>query len=193
MLSLGSLLFALEPFMVNRTTELNGYRAAVILTVGALCLGTIRLLRSVRGGGTQTRLLYSLIAELSIACWVAVWIIRSSPLDLRFLVLLAGSHGILWGIWLVKLAIESNKLKIRAAVVGLLAAGTSASGIAIAVQSDLTRITAVTLVACYTMYIGVVIVSIELYLYRALIASEDSPVAKEIVKESADLVHTIAT
>ncbi len=193
MLSLGSLLFALEPFMVKPTTELNGYRAAVILTVGVLCLGGVRLLRSMRGDGTHMRLIYGLIAELSIACWVAAWIIQSSPLDLRLLILLAGLHGTLWGIWLLKLAIQLNKLTIRAAVVGLLAAGTSASGIAIAVESDLTRITALTLVACYTMYIGVVIVSLELFLYRALTASADSPVAREIVKGSTDLVHPMAT
>jgi hypothetical protein len=184
MLSLGLLLFALEPFMVIPETELNGYRAAVILTAGALLFGGIHLTRLMRGSATRLRITYGLVTELLVGCWAACWIIQSSPLDLRFLVLLAGAHGIVWGIWLLKLAIQVRMLAIRAPAVSLLGAGTSAAGIAIAVSSGLTRITALNLVACYTVCIGIVLLSLEVCLFRSFLPQELSPVAKEILQQN---------
>ena len=192
MLSLGSLLFALEPFMVNNNAELNAYHVAVVLTTGALLLGGIHLGRLMRGATTRLRITYGLVAELLIACWVAVWIVHSSPLDLRLLLLLSGAHGIVWGIWLLELATQIMPMAFRSAVVSLLAAGTSTAGIALAVQSDLTRTTALNLAACYAMYTGLVLVSLELYLYRFLIHQEGSLVAKQIPKDETVLSHPIA-
>lgn len=192
MLSLGAILFSLEPLMVNPATELNGYRAAVFLTAAALLFGWIHFTRMMRGTSTRVRLTYGLIAELLIGCWIALWIIQSSPLDLRLLLLLGGAHAILWGLWLLKLAIQVQRLPIRAAGVSLLAAGSAAAGIAIAVESDLTRTTALNLLACYSMYIGLVLVSVELCLYRAL-PSKDISVAREVQKERQDEVHPVVT
>lgn len=178
MLSLGSFLFALEPFVVIPKTEGNGYRAAVIVTAGALLFGAIHLTRLIRVSGSRLQMTYGLVAELLVACWVAGWIIQSSPLDLRFLILLAAPHGIVWGIWLLKLAIQVRARAIAAAVLSLLGAGTSAAGIAIAVSPGLTRITALNLVACYTMYIGTVLLLLEVCLYRSFLPQEVSSITK---------------
>ena len=193
MLSLGSLLFALEPFMVNSHEELNAYYLAVVLTTGALLLGGIHLARLMRGAATRQRRTYGLVAELLIACWVVVGIVHSSPLDLRLLVLLSGAHGIVWGIRLLELATQLTPVVFRSAVLSLLAAGTSAVGIALAVQSNFTRTTALNWAACYTMYIGLVLVSLEVYLYRFLIHREESFVAKQIPKKESVLHHPITT
>lgn len=188
MLSLASLLFALEPFMVNNHEELNAYHFAVVLTTGALLLGGIHLARVMKGAATWPRRRYGLVAEILTACWVAVWIVRSSPLDLRLLVLLSGAHGIVWGIRLLELAIRSMPVAFRSAMLSLLAAGTSAAGIALAVQSNLTRTTALNWAACYTMYIGLVLVSLEMCLYRSRIHQEEAIVVKQISK--TDSAHS---
>lgn len=176
MLTLGSLLFMLIPLMVYPPTERIGYRAAVVATTAALCLGGMLLGRSFLAANSQVRLTYILVVELSLVAWLAVWAIRSLPLALDLLLVLAGAHGLLWGIRMLRLATRLKDIAPFAAVlVSLLGASTSAGGIAIAVESSLTRMTALTLLACYAVYIGVVLTSLELWLYRLLLTSTSSP------------------
>jgi uncharacterized membrane protein len=189
MLSLGSVLFCFEPLLTNPKTANNGYVLAIVLTSACLFFAGFRFVRAIRGASTHHRVFYSLIAEFILACAVAVWIVESSPIDLRILDLLAGVHGILWGIWLLKLALQFQTRVIKAALVSLLAALTSASGVLIAVQPGLTKITALTLVSCYTMSIGLVIVSLELFLYRSFDVTHDDPVAPAIKEEARSILH----
>ena len=169
MLCLGIALCSLGSLMTNPMVDESGYTVAVVLT--ALCLlitGLIAYLGALANRARHLRqvAIYLLVGAFSIACWLIFWLIQSAPVDIRLLVLLAGLHGLFWGLWYVRLAFHFQAYPRKAAVLCVLAGTTSSLGIILATQSQLTEINAVTAVACYTMFIGVQILLTAAYLYR---------------------------
>ena len=82
----------------------------------------------------------------------------------------AAGMGILWSLWLLRLALQVQSQSAKARMLALAAALTATLGILLVVQSDLSRITAITAAACFAFWIGVqILMSIPL-LYRELCA-----------------------
>ena len=174
MLALGTAVFTTEPMLTNPALEALGYQIDVVLTAVCLVAALIHLGLLAKRSSRRQMGVYLLILELLLACWLYLWVARSSPLDLRILLLLAGCHGVLWGMWHLKLASQLRAYPVSAALLSIFAATTSAGGLIIATQASLTRLTAVTLVACYTLYVGVCMLTMDLLLYRVLEETESA-------------------
>jgi hypothetical protein len=167
MLCLGMALFSLGSLMTNPMLDELGYTITVVLT--ALCLLITGVYLGVLANRARHRrpvAIYLLIGALSTACWLIFWLIQSAPLDIRLLVLLAGLHGLFWGLWYMRLAFHFQAYPRKAVVLCVLAGTTASLGIILATQSQLSKLSAVTAVACYAMFIGVQILLTTAYLYR---------------------------
>jgi hypothetical protein len=167
MLCLGIALSLIGSLMADPLFDALGYTMAVVLT--ALCLlisgGYLGVVEN-RAGQRRLADIYLLAGALSIYCWLIFWLIQSAPMDLRLLVLLAGLHGLFWGLWYVRLALHFQAYARKAVVLSVLAATTSFIGIILATQSQLSKLSAVTVVACYMTFIGIQILLTTAYLYR---------------------------
>ena len=175
MLALSTALFTTEPLLTNPRLQSFGYGLDVALSGLALLVVSSHLGYLAKRSSRGQIGLYLLLTEFLMGCWLLLWIARSVPLDLRLLLVLAGWHGVFWGLWLLKLAHQLRSSPVRAAIVSIFAATTSAIGMILSTQASLTRPTAVTLISCYTMYIGVSILTIDLLLYRTIEATETLP------------------
>jgi hypothetical protein len=83
----------------------------------------------------------------------------------------AAGMGILWSLWLLRLALSVQHEKGKARLLVLASGWTATLGILLAVQSDLSRFTAITAAACFALWIGVqILMSIPL-LYREMCAA----------------------
>ncbi len=168
MLCLGVALFFLVGFMANSTHDEFGYTMAVVLA--ALCLliaGVCYVVQERRERHRPPIAMYLLVGSGSIACWSIFWMIHSAPLDIPILVLLAGLHGLFCGLWYLRLAFHFQAYPKKAVVLCVLAGATSSLGIILATQSQLSNLSAVTAVACYTMFIGVQILLTAPYLHQS--------------------------
>ena len=175
MLCLGMALFTTEPLLTNPVTQTYGYVTAAILAASCLVAACIRVVLLARYSSRRQIGVYVLSGEVLLTAWLFLWVARSEPLDLRVLDILAGCHAVFWGLWLVKLALQLRKHSVSAALLSIFAAITSAAGLVIATQPSLTRITAVTLVSCYLLYVGIFILSIDLLLFRFLDPNQTRP------------------
>ncbi len=179
MLCLGMALYFLGSFMTTPKVEALGYSVAVLLT--ALCLlgpGIIACIKGIAHGAWRSRksYIYMLAIVASLACWLVFWINQSTPLDIHLLVLLAGLHGIFWGMWYLGLAFRLQGQTRKVGLLCLLAGTTSAVGLVLATQSQLTDTIAVVAVACYTTWIGVQILLTAPYLFRDLERKADEEI-----------------
>ena len=172
-LALGTALFTTEPLLTNPRFQEFGYILDVVLTGLCLLVASIHLGVLARSSSRRQLGVYLLLTEFLMACWLLLWIARSMPIDLRLLLVLAGWHGVFWGLWLIKLAHQLRLYPVRAALVSIFAATTSAMGMILSIQPSLTRPTAVTLISCYTMYIGVSILTLNLLFYRTIETADD--------------------
>ena len=167
MVSLGIALNVFGFFMADPYLSALGYTMAVVLTVlGLLIPGVYLGVLENREGHRRPAKIYLLVGTFSIACWLIFWLIQSAPTDLRLLELLAGLHGLFWGLWYVRLALHFNTYARQAVVLSVLAAATSSIGLILATQSQMTQLGAVTAVACYMTFIGMQILFTAVYLHR---------------------------
>jgi hypothetical protein len=167
MLALGMALFSLGSLMTAPVHRDLSYAVAVVLT--SLCLlATGAYLGVLTFRERHRRLLtaYVLAGALSVSCWLIVWLVQSAPSDLRLLAMLAGLHGLVWGLWYVRLAFHFPASPRKMVPLCVLAAALTAIGVVIATQSELTRLNATTAVACYSAFIGSQILLTTLYLNR---------------------------
>lgn len=169
MLCLGMALFSLISFMTTPKLQAQGYRLAVLLT--AVCLlapGLAAFIGAMTKSAWRSyrHFISALAAGFSIAFWLSFWLNQSDPFGIDLLVFLAGLHGIFWGIWYLGLAQSLRTYPLKAGVVCLLGAATSAIGIVIAAESTMSEIGAVTAVASYATFVGIEILITALYLFR---------------------------
>lgn len=174
MLCLGMALSALGSVMANPTLEGPGYAIAIVLTSLFLVIpGAYLVLLANRGRFHRPITTYLLAAAFSFVCWLSFWLIQSAPFDPPLLlVMLAGLHGLVWGLWYLRLAFHFKVYKRKAALLCVLGATTSFLGIVFATQPQLSRLGAVTAFACYAMFIGVQVLLTTGYLYRECAAEE---------------------
>lgn len=167
MLGLGMGLFALGSVMTNPVFEDSCYVVAILLT--SLCLlitgayyGALAIVDHRRCPIS----FYLLIGTLSIACWLILWLIQSATFDIPLLDLLAGFQGVFWGMWYMRLAFGLKAHRNKATLLCIQAATTSFLGVILATQSQISRLTSVTEVACYSGFLGVQILFSSAYLFR---------------------------
>jgi hypothetical protein len=159
----------LASLMASPGFAVFGYTAAAILFSLCLLLPAIYLAASVY----DERLLfpvanYFLVSVVSIASWLAFWLVRSAPTNLRYLSILAGMHGLLWALWYVRLAFHLKEIPRKAAFLCILAGTSAFLGIVLSTQSQPTQLGAVTAITYYTMFIGIQLLLSAMYLYREL-------------------------
>ncbi len=169
MLSLGMVLCSLGSWMSSLKGNALGYALAVVVTATGLLIPGVLL----SAEGLQKRLgirpgkFYFLTALVSLACGGILWVVPSSyDLDTRVLTLLAGGVGVFWGLWFVRLAFHVQRHPGKAGVLCILGGGITFLGILIALQPDLSSLTAVTTVACYLLWIGAQILLVVPLLFR---------------------------
>lgn len=174
MLCLGMALSALGSVMANPTFDELGYAIAVVLTSLSLLITSAYLvLLASRSRLHRPIAIYLLAGALCIVCWLSFWLIQSVPFDPPLLLaLLAGLHGLILGLWYLRLAFHFQVYPRKAASLCVLAATTSFLGIVLATQPQLSKLGAVTAFACYAMFIGAQILLTTGYLYREC-ATED--------------------
>ena len=174
MLCLGMTLSALGSIMANPMHAELGYTLSTALT--ALCLlvaGVYFGVQEAKAYLGRSGAKYVLLAASLIVCWLMFWLIQSASLDIRLLAFLAGLHGLLWGVWNLRLAKRFQAYPGKAAVLCVLAGTTSAVGIILATWSSLSEISAVTAVACYMTFIGIQILVTTALLHRRLEAERE--------------------
>ncbi len=169
MLGFGIALTCLASLMTNPELSRFGYSAAVVMT--AVCLlfaSLIVYLGGLANSAHQTpqMRIYLLGGGGTLAGWLIVWLLRSAPGDIPLLAVMAVFYGLFWGLWLIRLAFHFHAYRGKAATLSVLAAITSTLGIILATQPGMSKITAVTAVACYMTYIGILILLTTLLVYR---------------------------
>lgn len=167
MLCLGMALSALGTIMTNPTHAELAYGVATALT--SLCLVAAAIYLAVLVNRTVSRhsiAIYALALSSAIACWAAFWLMQARSTDLNLLAMIAGLHGLFWGLWYVRLAFHFQSYAGKAVVLCTLAAITSGIGIVLGTWSELSRLSAVTSVACYMSILGIQILLTSLFLHR---------------------------
>jgi hypothetical protein len=152
---LGTALSAMGTFMTNPIREELGYLLAEVFT--GLCL----VIASVFAGAMRARVqstrnvaIYLLAWTFSVLCWFVCWILQPSTEDFPLLLSLVGLHGLFWGLWCVRLAMDFRSLRSRAAILCLFGGITCSVGIILATRSGIGRLSAVTAAACYMLFLG---------------------------------------
>ena len=174
MLCLGMTLSALGSVMANPLHTESGYALAAALT--ALCLliaGVYLAVTETRARLRRSAAIYLLVGVPPIVCWMIFWLIQSASSDIRLLVMVAGMHGLFWGLWYLRLAFRFQSHSVKAVLLCILGATTSCLGVVLATQSDLSKLGAVTAVACYVTFIGIQILLTAAFLYRECEAEKE--------------------
>jgi len=167
MLSLGMGLSTLGSLMSNPLQADLGYAlasvfSALIVLIAGAYLGVLEARARLR----RSAAIYLLVGVPPIACWLIFWLLQSASSDIRLLNLIAGIHGLFWGLWYLRLAFHFQSHSAKAVVLCILGSITSGIGIIIATQSDLSKIAAVTTVACYMTFVGIQILLTAAFLHR---------------------------
>jgi uncharacterized membrane protein YiaA len=169
MLCLGTVLSLIGCLMAVPEVDTLGYILAVVSTAG--CLLVVCLIDWMggladRGGARHQGKIYLWVAALATACGVIVWLNESVPKHMHLLVVLAGFHGLFWGMWNLELALHLQDYPRTAVGLSVFGALTAAVGITIVSQFKLTHLEAGTALSCYTTLIGCEIVLIVFCLHR---------------------------
>ena len=171
MLSLGMALCSLGSFMTNPKVDSFGYAAAAVLASGYLLFAGYTACREAWAiGKTKHRELplLLLVGVASIACEIIFWLFQSIAVHVHILFALAGLYGIVWGIWILGLALHLHGRPGRAGALCVLAGATSALGILFAAEFQFSDLNALTALAFYTSLIGTQMLMMALYLQRHL-------------------------
>jgi len=201
MLCLGLALCALASLMARPALVQISYILAVVLSASCL-LGVgvyfAAITYSERSNLSSTP--YIMAGLLSIASWLALWLIRSTPSQVALLSLLAGAHGILWGLWYLRLAFHLKFIPRKAVFLCILGATASFLGIVLSTQSEISQLEVVSAVSYFSMFLGVETLLTTLYLYSALEATARLPRSAMVSRAAAferqplpSMSHGIAT
>jgi hypothetical protein len=169
MLGVGLAACTLASLMVSPGFVQATYRIAVVLFASCLLITGFYFGKTVYGERPHLPIAnYLITGLLSIVSWSILWLLRSAPVDLRFLSILAGMQGVLWGMWYVRLAFYLRNLPRKAALLCILAGTDSFLGMVLSTQSEHSQLSAVSTVAYYSMFIGIQIFLAAIYLYREM-------------------------
>ena len=169
MLCFGLAACTLASFMATPAVAQIGYAIAVLLL--AICL----LISGIYFGVAVYRerhhldiFNYFTAGLLSIGAWSVMWLIRSAPIDLRLLSLLAGMQGAVLSLWYLRLALHLKAFPVKATLLSIVAATTSFLAMVLSTQFQPSLLSAVAVTAYFSMFIGIQILLTGMYLYRDL-------------------------
>jgi hypothetical protein len=146
-----------------------GYTMAVVLLAICLLISGINLGVVVYRERYHLRIFnYLMVGLLSLGAWSVIWLIRSAPIDLRLLSLLTGVQGAVLSLWYVRLALHLKSLPEKATLLSIVAATTSFLAMVLSTQFQPSRLSAVAVIAYFSMFIGMQILLTAMYLYREL-------------------------
>ncbi len=167
MIGLGTALCALGSLMAKPMNEQLGYLLAEVLT--ALCLLLVCAFVGMRENNAPPQRLsaiYLAAGVASIVCCLIFWLVQSASADLRWLGILAGLHGLVWGAWYLRLAFQFRSNSIKQLMLVATAATTSSLGIILATRPGLSKLGSVTAVGCYMIVLGMQLYLTSAFLYR---------------------------
>jgi hypothetical protein len=165
-------LSVLGSFISNSPNFELGYKIATTATaLGLLIPSALFLISSRRVRQTQPIGIPLLAAVSVLAYWFVFWILQGAPSGLPAIVLVAGLHGSFWASWYIRLAFIFQDDTRKAALFSVLAASTATHGIVLGTQSELSKLSAVTAVAWFSLFIGIQILLVAAYLHGRVISS----------------------
>ncbi len=163
----GLTLFSISATMTNILFEIAGCVAAVLLTAACLviagvidCIGGLEI----RKGHRRELHIYLLVGATSMIAGLFFWF--SAEGSVQILAMLAGLHGLFWGIWDLRFASHLKDHPRERRVLRVLGGITIGLGILLVAGMEFSSRFAVTLLACYLTYIGVHILLIAMYIYH---------------------------
>jgi hypothetical protein len=175
MLFLGMAVCALASVIASLGSSSVAYTVAVVLSALGLIFTAVYFTAvAIRERSRSLLTLYLAVMLLSIVGWALFWLMRSAPVDLRLLRLLAGAQGVVWSMWYVRLAFHLKAYPRKAAFLCILAATTSFLGTVLATQPQPSQLSAVATLSYYSMLIGMQILLTATYLHRELETTEES-------------------
>jgi len=167
MLGLGLSLFWLKTTMTSILFEVTGCIVAVLLTGACLLLASIvDYIGGLAIPKGHRRELHLYIISGSILMMVGLFLWVSPYASVQALAIIAGIHGIFWGILDLRLAshLEDHCRERKALrILGGVAMGI---GILLIAGPELSSRDAVMLLACYLTYIGIHLVMIGIYIFH---------------------------
>ncbi len=164
---LGITLFSISSTMTSQLFDLGGSIGAVLLISACLVIaGAIDFVGGLTIGKGHRRELhtYLLIGAISILAGVFFWF--SDAATVQILAMLAGLHGLLWGIWDLRFASHLKDHPRERKLLLVLGAITIVLGVLLVAGIELSSRSAITLLACYLTYIGAHILLIAAYMIR---------------------------
>jgi uncharacterized membrane protein HdeD (DUF308 family) len=166
-IGLGMALCALGSLMAKPINEQLDYLLAEVLT--ALCFVLVCVSAGIRADNALPRRMSAVhlaAGAASIVCCLGLWLVQSASADLRLLGILAGLHGVFWGVWYLKLAFQFQPNSIKQTMLIATAATTSSLGIILATRPGLSKLGSVTAVGCYMTILGLQLYLTSAFLYR---------------------------
>ena len=167
MIIIGTSVCAIGSVMARPMREELGYVLAAALT--SLCVVIASLSLGFGKQWTPKRHLfptYLAVGASLIACCMISWLIQPGLIDVRVLGLLAGVLGLVWGSWYMKLAFNFQSNSFQSCTMSVLAAAITSLGIMLATRTGFSKHTAVTLVGCYIIVLGVQVYLTAAFLHR---------------------------
>lgn len=176
MLGAGIATCSLASLMASADTERLSYIISAALVAVSLLLPSVYLgVQAFKERSYRVLLSYVIAAYSTSAAWLVLWLIMSSPTDIRVLSLLAGLHGIFWSMWYLRIAHYLREYPAKSSLMCILAATTSLLGIVIATQSRSSTISSATEVSCYMMFTGSEILITTIYVYSQCGVARELP------------------
>lgn len=176
MLGAGIGVCSLASLMASSDTEQLSYTLSIALVSLSLLPPAVYLgMNAFKQHSNRVLLSYVVAAYSSLAAWFTLWLIMSSPTDVRLLNLLAGLHGIIWALWYLRLAHYLHEYPAKSSLMCILAATTALLGVVIATQSRTSAIGSASAVSCYMMIVGTEILMTTIYIYPQCGVTRDLP------------------
>lgn len=162
MLFLGAALSLLAELMINQSEEKVSYIIALLLVLTAICEPVLLSVRSMWFRSNPRRFLISLLLTgiVMFAGTLALFVIRQGSSSLSAILILAGVMGLFWGTWHIMLAQKLTSFPKTSAFIVIKGAVSAAFGSILCSQTDISAVSAVTAVACYSTWIGIAMLSI---------------------------------
>ncbi len=168
-LILGMAICFLGEWMTSIRGSNPGYALAVVATaVGFLVPGAILAVDKYKCQlNIRPQKAYLVMCAVLFVCGSITWAAFSlDGQNTHVLTLLAAGMGIFWSLWLIRLAFYVQSCPGKSGALCCLSGVITFIGILLAVQSNLSMLTAVTAVACYMIWIGIQILLVVPLLYR---------------------------
>lgn len=165
-------LFVTGSIMTSPVNEQLGYLVSEVFTL--LCLlisfAFMLIMGSNRGLRRQYQT-YGFALSFSILCWLVFLIQQPFGDSDHVLLSIVALHGIFWGTRCVALAMHPIVLSKQSMLLALIGAAACSSGIFLATRLEVTKLAAVTIAACYMLFLGLQLFFVSFLLHREVVVA----------------------